>query len=313
MRLPRSFAIKMAMKKQLIIIAGPTAVGKTDVAIQVAEHFGTEIISADSRQCYREMSIGTAKPSPEEQARVKHYFVDSHSITEDLNAADYEKLALGYCASVFEKKDIAVVCGGTGLYIKALCEGIDAMPPTDRDTERALQQDYAKKGIAWLQELVATEDPEFFALAEQQNPARLIRALAFKRTTGQSIVHYRSGKVKERPFDVIKIALDLPRPLLYERINKRVELMMAAGLWEEAKSLYPQKRLKNLQTVGYNEIFDCLDGKITPEESIALIKQHSRNYAKRQLTWFRKDEAYQWFAPQPASLILDYLEQRISR
>lgn len=303
----------MALGKQLIIIAGPTAVGKTDVAIQVAEHFGTEIISADSRQCYREMSIGTAKPTVAEQARVKHYFIDSHSITEELNAADYEKVALGYCKEIFEKKDTAVVCGGTGLYIKALCTGIDEMPPTDRDTERALQQGYAEKGMIWLQQLAAEEDPEFFAVAEQQNPARLIRALAFKKTTGQSIVHYRSGKVKERPFDIVKVALDLPRAVLYERINKRVEQMMAAGLWEEASSLYPQRHLKNLQTVGYNEIFECLDGKIDQEESIALIKQHSRNYAKRQLTWFRKDEAYQWFSPQPVTLILDYLEQRIAR
>ncbi len=299
------------MKKQLIVIAGPTAVGKTDVAIQVAQHFGTEIVSADSRQCYREMSIGTAKPNAEELARVKHYFIDSHSINEELNAADYERLALDYCTTIFKDNDIAVVCGGTGLYIKALCEGIDNMPPTNRDIERTLQEHYEEKGISWLQQIVSDEDPEFFAGAEQQNPARLIRALAFKRTTGHSIVQYRSGLIKERPFGVIKIALDLPREELYSRINHRVDLMMGMGLWEEASALYQHRQLKNLQTVGYSEIFDCLDGKISREQSINLIKQHSRNYAKRQLTWFRKDDAYRWFSPQSADTIIHYLEQEL--
>lgn len=301
------------MGKQLIVIAGPTAVGKTDAAIQVAQYFGTEIISADSRQCYREMSIGTAKPTPEELATIKHHFIDSHSVTEELNAADYENLALGYCDAIFKEKDIAVVCGGTGLYIKALCEGIDEMPPTDRLIEQELQWQYEEKGIVWLQQVTATEDPDFFTVAEQHNPARLIRALAFKRTTGSSIVHYRSGKIKERPFRTIKIALELPRAELYERINKRVDLMIAAGLWEEAIALYPLKHLKNLQTVGYSEIFECIDGKIGKEESIQLIKQHSRNYAKRQLTWFRKDAAYRWFAPQPIADIIDYLRKELSQ
>lgn len=300
------------MTKNLIVIAGPTAAGKTETAIRVAEHFGTEIISADSRQCYREMTIGTAKPSPQEQARVKHYFIDSHSITEELNAADYEQLALDYCKRIFEDKDIAVVCGGTGLYIKALCEGIDEMPATDRDIERGLQQAYEQQGIAWLQELTAAEDPAFYATAEQQNPARLIRALAFKRSTGQSITAYRSGKAKERPFRVMKIALELPRDILYDRINRRVDQMMTAGLWEEASDLFPQRHLKNLQTVGYSEIFDCLEGRISREESIALIKQHSRNYAKRQLTWFRKDPGYHWFHPQATTDITGLAEARLA-
>ncbi len=297
------------MKKQLIVIAGPTAVGKTDVAIQVAQHFDTEIISADSRQCYKEMSIGTAKPSAAELAMVKHYFIDSHSITEELNAADYEQLALGYCEEIFREKDIAVVCGGTGLYIKALCEGIDEMPKTDRNIELELQKGFEQHGIGWLQEIAKKEDPEFFAgTAEQQNPVRLIRALAFKRTTGQSIIHYRSGTRKERPFGIIKIALELPREILYTRINERVDKMMAEGLWEEASALYPYRQLKNLQTVGYSEIFDCLDGSITKEESIALIKQHTRNYAKRQLTWFRNSGGYRWFEPGEVKEMVDYVE-----
>ncbi|MFA6057043.1 MAG: tRNA (adenosine(37)-N6)-dimethylallyltransferase MiaA [Taibaiella sp.] len=300
------------MQKQLIVIAGPTAVGKTAVAIQVAKHFGTSIISADSRQCYREMSIGTAKPSPAELAAVPHYFINSHSITEDLNAGDYEQLALGYCAEIFKDKNVDVVCGGTGLYIKALCEGIDDMPKTDRNIEKELQRGFDEHGLAWLQNLVQQEDPEFYNIAEQQNPARLMRALAFKRTTGHSIVDFRSGTAKQRPFSIIKIALDLPRAELYERINLRVDQMMQEGLWEEAVGLYPQRNLKNLQTVGYTEIFECLNGNISKEKSIELIKQHSRNYAKRQLTWFRKDEQYQWFQPMDIGGIIQYLSGRIS-
>lgn len=278
--------------------------GKTALAIRVAQHFGTEIISADSRQCYREMSIGTAKPSAAELAAVRHHFINSHSVHEELNAASFEALALGYCDQIFSKRDQAVVCGGTGLYLKALCEGIDPMPSTDRYIELALQKDFDENGLAWLQERVAEEDPAFFAVAEQQNPARLIRALAFLRSSGQSIISYRSGKAKKRPFDVVKIGLELPREILYERINRRVDLMIDEGLWEEALALYPLRDLKNLQTVGYTEIFDCLDGRISREESIALIKQHSRNYAKRQLTWFRKDKMYHWFRPDEDSAIL---------
>jgi len=299
----------MKHRKKLIVIAGPTAVGKTAIAIRVAQHFGTEIISADSRQCYREMSIGTAKPDAAELAAVHHYFIDSHSITEELNAGDYEQLALGYCDTVFSKNDHAVVCGGTGLYIKALCEGIDEMPKTDRAIEKELQEGYNGNGMEWLQNRVAQEDPEFYTVAEQQNPARLIRALAFKRSTGSSIIHFRSGNSKERYFDIIKIGLDLPRDILYDRINRRVDIMMEQGLWEEAIRLYPQRALKNLQTVGYTEIFECLDGTITKERSIELIKQHSRNYAKRQLTWFRKDKAFQWFAPDDLEGILAAIEK----
>lgn len=301
----------MSQPGHLIVIAGPTAVGKTAVAIQVAQHFDTDIISADSRQCYREMSIGTAKPDAGELARVPHYFIDSHSITEALNAADYERLALDYAAGILRQHDTAVVCGGTGLYIKALCEGIDEMPESDRAIEQTLQAEADERGISWLQEQVQREDPEFYTAAEQQNPARLIRALAFKRTTGQSIMQYRSGRIKERPFRIIKIALELPRELLYERINQRVDQMVDAGLLDEVRGLYPQRQLKNLQTVGYSELFDWLDGHISLEKGIELVKQHSRNYAKRQLTWFRKDKDYQWFAPSDTAGIIRYIEQQL--
>ena len=297
--------------KTLIVIAGPTAVGKTAVAIKIAQHFGTAIISADSRQCYKEMSIGTAKPTLEELSQVKHYFIDSHSITDNLNAADYESLALEYASQIFKDKHIAVVCGGTGLYIKALCEGIDEMPKSDIEIEKTLQAEFEQHGLAWLQEKVRREDAAFFEHAEQQNPARLIRGLAFKMTTGQSITQFKSGKKKERPFKIIKLALELPRPVLYDRINERVDIMMQQGLWQEAENLYPQRHLKNLQTVGYTEIFDCLDGNIDREKCVELIKQHSRNYAKRQLTWFRKDEAFKWFSPQDLELMLHYIDLKM--
>ncbi len=276
------------------VIAGPTAVGKTAVAIDLARRLGTSIISADSRQCYREMTIGTAKPTEEELAQVHHYFINSHSVTEHLTTADYERLALSYLEDIFKTSDKAVVCGGTGLYIKSLCEGIDEMPDVDAAIEREVNEQYQQHGIEWLQTAIQQEDPEFYQQGEIQNPVRMIRALSFVRSTGNSILNYRTGAKMVRPFNIIKIALELPREVLYERINRRVDIMMEQGLLEEVKQLYPQRHLKNLQTVGYSELFDYIDGKYTLDEAIDKIKQHTRNYAKRQLTWFRKDKEFHW-------------------
>lgn len=295
----------------LIVIAGPTAVGKTDVAIQIARHYQTSVISADSRQCYREMNIGTATPGIEELQKAPHYFINSHSIGQNLNAADYERLALGYCSEVFTEKNVAVVCGGTGLYIKALCEGIDEMPQTDELLEKELHHQWVTHGLKWLQEKCQAEDPLFFAQGEQQNPMRLIRALAFKRSTGKSILDFRKFTPKERPFRIIKIGLDLPRQELYERINQRVDIMMEEGLLEEARSLLPYQQLKNLQTVGYRELFDYLNGRVTLDQAVQLIKQNSRRYAKRQLTWFRKDPQFHWFLPTNVPALLQFIEQSI--
>ena len=280
--------------KTLLVIAGPTAVGKTAVAIDVAERFDTSIISADSRQCYREMCIGTAKPSAEELARVQHYFVDSFSVRDEVTAARFETLALGYLDEIFSRADVAVCCGGTGLYIRALCEGLDEMPRVDAAIARGVEEGYGSGGIAWLQSRVQEEDPVFFAEGEWQNPARLMRALSFVRATGQSILRFRSGAKKPRPFRIVKVGLELPRPVLYDRINRRVDGMMAAGLLEEALSLYPLRHLRPLQTVGYAELFEHFDGKRSPEEAVEKIKQHTRNYAKRQATWFRKEEGMVW-------------------
>lgn len=278
----------------VFVIAGPTAVGKTAISIQLAQHLNTSIISADSRQCYKEMSIGTAKPSTEELAAAQHYFINSHSIADHITAADYEELALDYLKQIFHHNDYAVVCGGTGLYIKALCEGIDDMPEVNKTIKEEIKLNYEQHGTTWLQDAIQKEDPLFYNSGEIQNPIRLIRALSFIRSTGKSITTFQTGKKKERPFRIVKVALDLRRELLYERINKRVDIMMQEGLMDEVKRLYPYKELKNLHTVGYSELFDYLDNKYTLEEAVDKIKQHSRNYAKRQLTWFRKDEEYNW-------------------
>jgi tRNA dimethylallyltransferase len=300
------------MSPTLIIIGGPTGIGKTDLSLHLARHFHTAIISADSRQCYREMSIGTAKPEAEILSAVKHYFINTYSISEPLSAADFEELALQYAKEIFAENDIAIVCGGTGLYIKALCEGLDKMPATDLELTEQLNAEFSEKGLAWLQETLSKEDPEFYDHSEQQNPHRLLRALAFKRSTGHSIDTYRTGHKKNRDFNIIKIGLELPRPELYERINSRVEKMMDAGLLGEVKTLLPYRHLKNLDTVGYSELFDYLDGKTTLDRAIELIRQHSRNYAKRQMTWFKKDKDFHWFAPFESGPILQFIDSRLN-
>lgn len=279
---------------KLYVIAGPTAVGKTDAAIALAKQLKTAIISADSRQCYREMKIGVARPDERQLAAVPHYFIATHSVTERITAAHYEQWALQWLDEIFQENENAVVCGGTGLYIKALCEGLDEMPPVPQELANELQAAFEAQGKAWLQQALQQEDPLFAATGEMQNPARMLRALGFVRANGASILTFRSGKKKKRPFEIIKIALELPRPLLYERINLRVEKMMAAGLLEEVKSLLPYRHLPPLQTVGYQELFDYLDGKTNLETAVALIARNTRHYAKRQLTWLRKDPEFKW-------------------
>lgn len=289
--------------KTVLVVAGPTAVGKTAVSLELARRLQTDIVSADSRQCYQGMAIGTAQPTPEEQQQVKHYFIDAFPVTHPVSAAEYESLALGYLAEIFRHSDTAVVCGGTGLYLKALCEGLDEMPSVAPGLAAALAQEYREKGLEWLQERVREEDPLFYAGGEIQNPMRLLRALSFVRSAGASILHYRSASRKERPFRVVKAALDLPRELLYQRINLRADQMMEQGLLEEVRVFLPFRHLKNLQTVGYAELFDYLDGRCSLEEAVDKIRQHTRNYAKRQLTWFRKDPEYQWFRADEERLV----------
>lgn len=285
---------------RVIIIAGPTASGKTDIALQLAAHFNTEIISADSRQCYRELNIGVAKPSPEELAKTQHYFINSHSITDNISAADFEKYALESADKIFQKNNTAIMCGGTGLYIKAFCEGLDAIPETDPAIKKNIANAFAEHGITWLQHTIETEDSLFFAKGEIQNPHRLMRALEVKRSTGASIVELQTKIKKERSFEIIKIGLELPRQILYDRINDRVETMMKQGLEEEARGLFSQRSLNALQTVGYRELFDYFEGKLSLSQAVDLIKQNTRHYAKRQVTWFKKDEEVKWVKPEEA-------------
>ncbi len=286
----------------VIIISGPTAVGKTSFAIDLAKHFQTDIISADSRQCYKEMKIGVARPSDGELAEVKHYFIASHSITDDLNAGSFEKYALAAADKIFQKNTVAIMVGGTGLYIKAFCEGIDPMPVVPDEIRKQVIEGYEQKGLIWLQKELQQKDPAFWEVAEQQNPQRLMRALEVLYATGQSIMVYRTAKKTERPFRVTKIGLELPKEELHERIHMRVGKMMEDGLLEEVKTLTPYRSYNALQTVGYKEIFDHLDGKTSLEEAVTHIKTNTRQYAKRQMTWFKKDKEIQWMPPVNASL-----------
>ena len=280
--------------KKAIIIQGPTASGKTAVAVRLAAKLHTGVVSADSRQCYDGMPIGTAWPSVAELSAAPHYFIGGYPVTTALTAADYEQIALKHLSDLFLTSDNAVVCGGTGLYIKALCEGLDAMPAVDEEIEKAVNDGYKNEGVAWLQEAIRAEDPTFFATGEIANPARLIRALVFVRSTGKSILTFRTRTTRQRPFGIIKIGLELPREELYERINQRVDIMLQQGLEQEVLSLFPQRHLKNLQTVGYSELFEYIEGKCTYDYAVDKIKQHTRNYAKRQLTWFKKDPEIHW-------------------
>jgi tRNA dimethylallyltransferase len=279
----------------VFIICGPTAVGKTAFAIELAEHLKTEIISADSRQCFRELGIAVAKPSFEELKRITHHFIDSHSITEELNAGKFEQYALQKAEAIFKQHQTAVMVGGTGLYMKAFCKGMDSMPAIDPIVRENIIQEYAAKGMFWLQEEVSKKDPQFWQMAEQENPQRLMRALEMILTTGISITEFRKSEKKIRPFKIIKIGLELPREILNQRINHRVDLMVQKGLIKEAEDLFAFRNNNALQTVGYQELFEYLEGKTTIDRAIELIKQHTRQYAKRQMTWFKKDLEIKWY------------------
>ncbi|MFZ4056787.1 MAG: tRNA (adenosine(37)-N6)-dimethylallyltransferase MiaA [Ferruginibacter sp.] len=289
--------------KTCIIIAGATAVGKTAVAIELAKYFSTQIISADSRQCYQELNIGVARPSIDELNAVPHYFINSHSIETTVNAAIFEQYALQKLSDIFLQKDVAIVVGGTGLYIKTLCEGIDPIPAIEASIRGKIIEAYTINGLAWLQNQVQKEDPEFYADGEIQNPQRLMRALEIVRATGKSIRYFQQNQKVNRPFNIIKIGLELPREILYERINSRVDMMMKAGLLEEVKSLVDFQQFNALQTVGYNELFDFINGNCNEDEAINLIKQNTRHYAKRQMTWFKKDKTISWCIPKQEAVL----------
>lgn len=282
------------MNKTCIVIVGPTAVGKTAAAIKVAQHFSTQIISADSRQCFRELNIGVAKPSAEELQAVQHHFINSHSIQDEMNAAIYEQYAVKCINELFKKRDIVVITGGTGLYVKTFCDGIDEVPEIDASIKERIIAGYEQDGLIWLQKEVENYDPLYYGKGEIHNPQRLIRALAVKLSTGRSIIEFQTQQKKKRDFNIIKIGLEMPRELLYNRINERVDIMMDQGLLKEVESLVPYKNLNALQTVGYRELFSYLDGDTSLEYAVQMIKQNTRHYAKRQMTWFKKDEEVKW-------------------
>lgn len=278
----------------MVIICGPTAVGKTSVALELAAHFKTRIISADSRQCYKELNIGVAKPSVQELQAVHHYFINSHSIYEEVNTAMFEQYALQAADEIFQTNNIAVMVGGTGLYIKAFCEGLDEMPATDANVRRELNIKFQQEGLGWLQNEVKEKDPVFWLVAEQQNPHRLMRALEVLISSGKSITTFRKGAKEQRPFNIIKIGLQLPKEELHRNIHHRVDNMMEAGLLKEVEYLLPFRDIKALQTVGYRELFEFFEGKYTLDEAVINIKTNTRQYAKRQVTWFKKDVAVNW-------------------
>jgi tRNA dimethylallyltransferase len=299
----------MKQQKKLILIAGPTAVGKTDLAIRLALHFKTEVLSADSRQFYKEMTIGTAKPSEMELALVKHHFINNLSIEQEYTVGDYETEALTLLSELFQKYDTVVLTGGSGLFIKALCDGLDDIPEVDPEIRKTLNKEFETKGLTPLLEELKEKDPDYYGIVDKANPVRVIRALELCRGTGNPFSSYRTSEKKERPFRTIKIGLNRDREELYQRIDQRMDKMMQEGLIKEAENLYQYKKLNALQTVGYTEVFDFLDGKYDLEEMIRLLKRNSRRYAKRQLTWFMKDKEMIWFHPSEEVNILAFLEK----
>jgi tRNA dimethylallyltransferase len=302
--------MSLAKNKTVIIITGPTATGKTSVAVELAKHFNTAIISADSRQCYKELDIGVARPSVKELEQVKHYFIASHSIRDEVNAATFEKYALEKVNELFKQHDIVVMVGGTGLYIKAFCEGLDEIPAVKVEIRNDINSKYEEKGLEWLQEEIKSKDPEFYRIGEIQNPQRMMRALEVVESTGQSVLHFRKGKKTERNFTIIKIGLELPKEELHHNINTRVDRMIDIGLVQEVKNLQPYYKLNALQTVGYTEVFDYLDGKLSLSEATRNIKTNTRQYAKRQMTWFRKDAAIKWFAPLERDEMIEFVKEK---
>lgn len=307
-------------KKTVVILCGPTAVGKTSAAISLAKHFHTEIISADSRQCFKELKIGVARPSEEELNEVPHHFIASHSITENINAGFFEQYALQKVNELFETDDIVIMVGGTGLYIKAFCEGLDDIPGVDELIRNKIIADYDAKGLGWLQGEIRKKDPAFFDSGEIQNPQRMMRALEVIESTGRSILDFRNIKRVKRDFNIIKVGLELPREELYHHINSRVDKMIGQGLVEEVRSLLHYRDLNALQTVGYKEIFEVLIPQIrietidihSLETAIDEIKKNTRHYAKRQMTWFRKDKDINWVNAKETDKIIAMAQKLVN-
>lgn len=297
--------------KTLLIIAGPTAVGKTDLCINLAKKFNTCIVSADSRQFYKEINIGTAKPTDAQLAAAEHFFINNLSIKESYDVGKYETDALRLLDHLFKSQSLVILTGGSGLYLDAVSKGFDAIPEVDKSIRSGLNLLYQQDGIVGLQERLNQLDPVYYEKVDLNNPQRIIRALEVCLGTGRPFSSFRIKKEAERPFETIKIALERNREELYARIDDRMDQMIAAGLFEEAKALYPFRDYNALQTVGYREVFGYLEGQYDKDKAIDLLKRNSRRYAKRQLTWFRKDEDYHWFHPSQIQEITDLIADHI--
>jgi len=297
--------------KTLIVILGPTAIGKTALSIKLAKHFKTEIISSDSRQLFKEMKIGTAVPSTEELNSVKHHFIGNLSISDYYNVSKFENDALQKLDDIFLKKNLAIMVGGSGLYIDAVCKGIDDLPDPDKKLRHEINEIFKSSGIEALQKKLKELDPEYYLIVDLKNPKRLMRAIEVCLQTGKTYTSLRKNKSGKRDFNIIKIGLNCEREKLFERINLRVDKMINEGLFDEVKELYKHKNLNSLNTVGYKEIFDFLDNKTTFEQAIENIKTNTRRYAKRQLTWFKRDEEIKWFHPTEKNEIILYLSEKI--
>ena len=290
--------------KRLLVIVGPTGSGKTDLSIRLARHYGAPILSTDSRQFYRGMPIGTAQPTPDQLQAAEHHFIASHDLKEDLNCGSYETQALSCLEKLFAKHDWVIAVGGSGLYVRALCEGMDDLPQADPELREALSRRLETEGVDALAAELRTLDPAYYATVDRRNPARVMRALEVCLQTGRPYSEQRTGVRRPRPFGIVKAGVDLPREELYARIDRRVDRMVADGLEAEARALYPYRTLNALQTVGYREFFDYFDGRTSYEEAVSLIKRNSRRYAKRQLTWFRRDPEIRWFGPWDDAAII---------
>jgi tRNA dimethylallyltransferase len=301
----------MKNSKHLIVIVGPTAVGKTDLCLELGKKFNTDIISADSRQIFKELDIGTAKPTKEELERVKHHFVGIKSIHEYYTAGMFELDAMELLEQLFKKKKQVIMTGGSGLYINAVCKGIDALPRVEPGIREQLIEQYNREGIESLRQNLKYLDPVYYKQVDLKNPKRLLKALEITIQTGKPYSSFLTKEKKKRPFNIIKIGLIREREELYERINKRVDQMIEKGLTQEVRELSKHKHLNALNTVGYKELFDYFDGKISFNEAIRLIKRDTRRYAKRQITWFSKDEDLEWFHPDEKNKIVEYIEQKI--
>ncbi len=303
----------MSGKKYLVVIVGPTGSGKTDLSIGVAEHFAAPIISTDSRQFYRGMPIGTAQPTLEQRSRVEHHLVDCNDVTDELNCGSYERIALERLDELFRSHDTVVAVGGSGLYVKALCEGMDSLPDASPELRAELLEKLEREGLESLGEQLRELDPDYYEEVDRCNPQRVLRAVEVCLATGQRYSSLRKGEVQQRPFEIVKVGIDYPREELYDRINRRVDMMVAEGLEAEARAMLPHRNLNALRTVGYSEMFDYFDGKTSFEEAVELIKRNSRRYAKRQMTWFRRDKDIRWFEKPTTDIVVKYLDEIVKK